>query len=912
VVALESPASPIRSEAATATTGASVIFGGLWNSLSQGLPQIFSLVISVAAARYLGPNGMGRQSFIAFTMISLTEVVSEGLKESLMRSVGETRGADRPGAVRWLVHWALRVAIAGGLAGGAVLAVAGLLGAEPRAAWLLAGLECVFLTWQGVPWAVLAGSQQWRRASMVGLICGAVGVPLTIAVLAAGGGIVGMFAVEAIMSGAGLAGVAVLARATLRTLPARSEPVPDLMRRTRRYATLATLMTILTFVVWQRSEFFFLRAYSTDREIAFYSIAFAAAAGLSLIPAALANTLSPAFATLHGARQHLRIGSGYWRAQRLLLMISLPLLAGFAALGPALIRVVYGEAYRPAGPVLLILLSLFPLIPLLGAANALLVGIGALRVALVYEAIGAVVTIALNFLLVPAHAAIGAALADIGGQIAVVVPVLVYASRLVGPVALDGPAVARTFAASLAAGVVAWTADALLGGVGGLVLGAIAGLAVFLALARCVRMVPARDRAWIAEIATARLSPTPGRVASRLIGPVSAEGDAAEGDATAFDAVASKDGDRGGGPLRLLVYSDATRRGGAELALGYLISELDERIEVTVAGVDPVVVSWIASRRPGAPEVILPAVPHKWNLRAMVVHLRAIRGLKPDVLHASLNSPWSCQYGILAGLLTARTRVVVVENAPVRSSSRRQRALKRALSRRLAAHVAVGGSSAREIERLVGLRRGSLVTIPNGVPDDARAIRADRASTSAPVLGMISRIDGQKGVDLLVRALVELPDAVAVVVGEGPALPEVRALARRLGVSERLHTPGFELDARLRLPAFDVFVLPSRMEALPLSIIEAMLARLPVVASDVGSVSEEVLDGETGLLVPADDLPALLAALRRLLADAPLRERMGVRARELALARFSAAAMARCYESLYREITAAGAAGSGQ
>jgi glycosyltransferase involved in cell wall biosynthesis/O-antigen/teichoic acid export membrane protein len=913
-VALESPPSPIRSEAAIATTGASVIFGSLWNSLSQTLPQLFSLIISVAAARFLGPNGMGRQSFIAFTMISLTQVVSEGLKESLMRSVGEARGAGRLAAIRRLVRWALRVQLAGGLAGAAILLIAGLLGADPQAAWLLAAVECLMLTLQGVPWAVLAGSQRWRQASMVGLMVGAVGVPVTIAVLAAGGGIVGMFAVEAVFSGVGLVGVTVLSRGTLSALPKGAEPAPDLLGRTRRYAVLATLMTLLTFVVWQRSEFFFLRAYSTDHEIAFYSIAFAAANGMALIPGALANTLSPAFATLHGARDHGRIGSGYWRAQRLLLIISLPLLAGFAALGPALIRLAYGAAYKPAGPVLLILLSLFPLIPLLAVANSLLVGLGALRVALIWEAIGGVVTIGLNFLLVPHHAAIGAALADIGGQIAVVVPVLIYANRLAGPRALDWAAIARVAIVSAAAGLAAWAIDTLLGGVGGLLLGSLAGLAVFLPLASLVRVVPARDERWVAEILAERLGAGATRFVSRLLvpprprrasrtvpraRPLHADGPR-DADAT---PASGEDAER---PFRLLAYSDATRRGGAELALGYLLSELDASIEVTVVGVEPGIVSWISAWRSGAVEVILPRARRKWQLGSIFAHIRAVHRLKPDILHASLNSPWSCQYGQLAGLLTPRTRVVAVENAPVRSSSHLQRALKRALSRGLAAHVAVGRKSAYEIERLIGLRPGSLMAIPNGVPDDALSIRTVPATSTAPVIGMISRIDELKGVDLLVRALAMLPDALAVVVGEGPALADVRTLAEQFGVSKRLHTPGFEFDARARLPDFDIFVLPSRMEALPLSILEAMFARLPVIASDIGSVSEAVLDGETGLLIPVDDLAALVAALLRLLEDAPLREQMGARAREVALERFSAATMARSYEELYSRVTHAG------
>jgi glycosyltransferase involved in cell wall biosynthesis/O-antigen/teichoic acid export membrane protein len=885
------PAPEIESQAATNTTGASVISGGLWNSLSQSLPQAFALVISIAAARFLGPAGMGRQSFIAFTMISIAQVAGEGLKESLMRSIGEALGADRPGAVRGLVRWALPMLLAGGLAGGTVLAAAGLLGASPPAAWLLAGVECLLVTAQGTPWAVLTGSQQWRQASTVGLCTTMVGVPVTVAVLAAGGGIVGMFAVEAVTAGVALVAITVLARRTLLAIPPGVDPAPELRQRTTRYAALATLMTLATFVVWQRSEFFFLRAYSTDRQIAFYSIAFAAANGLALIPGALAGTLSPAFATLYGARHHGRIRSGYWRAQRLLLALSLPLLAGFAALGPALIRLAYGHSYSPAGPVLLILLTLFPLLPLLSVANSLLIGLGALRVALALDVLGGVVTICLNFLLVPAHAALGAAIADVGGQFVVAIPILIYAGRLTRPLAIDLPAVARSAAASAPAGLAAWALDSSLGGLGGLAVGTLAGVAVFLGLAALLRVVPARDREWVGQMVAARL----GERVGRLIGVLMAGARTDRSGGSALDP-------EGPPCRRLIVYSDAPQRGGAERALGYLIGGLDARIEVTVVGTEPGIVSWIASQRPGAAEAIVPAVDRKWQLRPILAQLRTVRRLRPDVLHASLSSPWSCQYGILAGLLSPGTRVVAVENAPVPSSQPRQRAIKRAVSRRLAAHVAVGDYSAREIERLIGLPAGSLLTIRNGVPD-LPAHDAPRPGSQL-VIGTISRINPLKGIDLIVRALPALPAVKAVIVGDGPMLAEIRALAERLGVADRLQTTGFDPDPRWRLSSFDIFILPTQTEAaLPLAIVEAMLARLPVVATTIDSISESFLDGETGLLVEPNDLAGLIGALRRLIDSPPLRERMGDRARAYATAHFGIASMVSAYEQVYRDIS---------
>src|SRR5262249_49116127 len=104
--------------------------------------------------------------------------------------------------------------------------------------------------------------------------------------------------------------------------------------------------------------------------------------------------------------------------------------------------------------------------------------------------------------------------------------------------------------------------------------------------------------------------------------------------------------------------------------------------------------------------------------------------------------------------------------------------------------------------------------------------------------------------------------------------------------------------------SFSVFCLPSRSgtESFPLSVVEAMLAGLPVVATDVGSVTEAVRDGETGLIVPVDRPEKLAAALRRLLDDPGLRREMGSRGRQRALERFTAERMASSFERLYQEI----------
>jgi glycosyltransferase involved in cell wall biosynthesis len=245
-------------------------------------------------------------------------------------------------------------------------------------------------------------------------------------------------------------------------------------------------------------------------------------------------------------------------------------------------------------------------------------------------------------------------------------------------------------------------------------------------------------------------------------------------------------------------------------------------------------------------------------------------------------------------------RVVSVEHSAIPSPDPWQRTLRRALMRRVSAHVAVGERAARLVEGYVGLPAGAVRTIHNGVPDAPSG--AARTLAPAPVVGTVTRVDRHKGLDVLVEALRELPEAHGVVVGEGPELPALRELARSRGVGERLTMTGFDPDARGVLEGFDVFVLPSLFESFPLSVLEAMLAARPVVASDVGSVAEAVIDGETGLLVPPGDASALVAALRRLLDDPELRRRMGERGRSLARERFTAAGMARDYERLYAEV----------
>ena len=168
------------------------------------------------------------------------------------------------------------------------------------------------------------------------------------------------------------------------------------------------------------------------------------------------------------------------------------------------------------------------------------------------------------------------------------------------------------------------------------------------------------------------------------------------------------------------------------------------------------------------------------------------------------------------------------------------------------------------------------------------------------------------------RALKRVPDVVRIfhetrrllpdvpltlkLVGDGPERAEVEALAIRLGVHARIEFLGERIDLPAVLRVSDVFLLPSETESFGLAALEAMACGVPVVASDVGGIPEVVSDGETGLLAPVGDVPALARHVARLIGDDTERAAFGAAARRRVEARFRLEPVVAVYEALYRRV----------
>jgi glycosyltransferase involved in cell wall biosynthesis len=229
--------------------------------------------------------------------------------------------------------------------------------------------------------------------------------------------------------------------------------------------------------------------------------------------------------------------------------------------------------------------------------------------------------------------------------------------------------------------------------------------------------------------------------------------------------------------------------------------------------------------------------------------------------------------------------------------------------------VLVGSQTALQEVRTLGVRQARV--IPNAVEIPAldtfqaegqRIRRELEASDSSVVVGVVGRLHPGKGQAFLIRALAQLRkkgvDVRGVIVGEGPDFENLQALSRDLGLGGYVTLTGFCLETTPYMAAMDIVVVPSLKESLPLTALEAMSLQKPVIASRVGDLPKIITHGVNGLLVQPGDVSDLSATLEALILDAVLRQRLGERARELAIARFSSEAMARTLETIYADVIA--------
>jgi sugar transferase (PEP-CTERM/EpsH1 system associated) len=286
-----------------------------------------------------------------------------------------------------------------------------------------------------------------------------------------------------------------------------------------------------------------------------------------------------------------------------------------------------------------------------------------------------------------------------------------------------------------------------------------------------------------------------------------------------------------------------------------------------------------------------------------------IRRTRPQILH--LHNPTAFFYGTLAGKLARVPCIVYTEHGRDFSSGWKTRLANRVLGKLVDRVVAVADYGKRYLAEEEGIAAAKITTIHNGIDAarfaqdyDVDAIRSELGLTpDQPVIGIVARLDPIKNHALLIRAMARLAkqraDAVLLIIGDGPLRQELHSLRDELELAGQIRFLGARSDVPELLSALDLFVLCSKSEGLSLTLAEASAAARPIVATDVGGNSEVVEDGVSGVVIPSDDIEALVAALLKIVSDPELGRKMGRAGRERFERQFTLEGMVAAYQELY-------------
>ena len=377
--------------------------------------------------------------------------------------------------------------------------------------------------------------------------------------------------------------------------------------------------------------------------------------------------------------------------------------------------------------------------------------------------------------------------------------------------------------------------------------------------------------------------------------------------------------------IRVLEMIDRSSLGGGQAVLLALAAHLDsERFEVLISARDGGPLADEA-RRLGIR--FLP-VPFKKTFNPSLIRKikRLLAENEIDILHthggvAGLWGRWASVKNI--------TPVVVHTLHGIHYMHYRNKALRylsvqleRRLSRRTDALVFVSEADLRDGERNKLAPQLKRILIKNGI-DGASFRETDifekakkelkwRLKLSPPIVGTVARLHRQKGIMDLIKAAGQIHRSSAetkiVVVGGGPLERTLRGEAQKLGFERFFVMLGERTDARELLSLFDIFVLPSLWEGLPLVLLEAAALGKPIVATDIDGVREVIRDGETGLLVPPANPARLAEAILRLLRDKALAHKLGENAKATIPPSFTLAKMIEETQELYLRLYKAAAA----
>jgi glycosyltransferase involved in cell wall biosynthesis len=290
--------------------------------------------------------------------------------------------------------------------------------------------------------------------------------------------------------------------------------------------------------------------------------------------------------------------------------------------------------------------------------------------------------------------------------------------------------------------------------------------------------------------------------------------------------------------------------------------------------------------------------------------LAFFRREKVDVVHTHSLDPM-LYGGLAAWLAQVPVRIHTQHNTLLRNFGLKDRIKFRIAARLFNRIVAVSDETNRVLQ-MYGVPASRRITILNSIDEGryaptashfSRQTRSERRDRTVVRIGVVARLAPEKGIPVLLEAFAPLaherPDLQLVIVGDGRERGELERLAQRLHIEHAVEFLGYQDAVESILVTFDLFVLPSLTEGIPLALLEAMGAGLPAVATAVGGVPEVIENGVSGVLVPPNDPLALRTAISSLLEHPDDRARIGANAVRRVQEKFGLAAAAAAYWDVY-------------
>lgn len=284
-----------------------------------------------------------------------------------------------------------------------------------------------------------------------------------------------------------------------------------------------------------------------------------------------------------------------------------------------------------------------------------------------------------------------------------------------------------------------------------------------------------------------------------------------------------------------------------------------------------------------------------------------IKQIKADIVHTHNSTPWIYSAAAVS-LLNSNTRLIHTKHSNLGADKTRLQNVERFASK-VTKHIIADSQSVMDfMVQKQNIAQNKIKLIYNGIDIDKYKLPIPPKQDNIKRIGIVARLvpvkDHKSLLDGFKLLSQRLPDVELVIIGDGTLKSELTAQAAQLQVDSRVKFLGSRRDIPELLSQLDIFVLCSIDEGMPISLLEAMAAGLPVVATKVGGIREIVVENKTGLLIQPQNPQALADAIYKILTDSPLARSMSQEAVRIVAERFSIKKMTEGYTSLYENLLA--------